>query len=163
MLELKGQENKKMRRKEKEIIEKSAIEAIIYKSSVCRLGLSDGNTPYVVPLCFGYQGHTIYVHGSLKGKKIDIIQNNENVCFEFDINTETVKAENACDWGMKYQSVIGFGKASFLKNLDEKQKALSIIMRQYSDRAFQFPEKVINGTAVIKIEIDSMTGKQSGF
>lgn len=152
-----------MRRKEKEITEKSAIEAIIHKSVVCHLGLSDGNNPYIVPLCFGYQDRTIYVHGSLKGKKNDIIQKNQNVCFEFDINTEILEAENACDWGMKYQSVIGFGKASFLKDLDEKRKALNIIMSQYSDQPFQFPENALNGTAVIKIEIASMTGKQSGF
>lgn len=152
-----------MRRKEKEITEKSAIEAIIHKSVVCHLGLSDGNNPYIVPLCFGYQDRTIYVHGSLKGKKNDIIQKNQNVCFEFDINTEILEAENACDWGMKYQSVIGFGKASFLKDPDEKRKALNIIMSQYSDQPFQFPENALNGTAVIKIEIASMTGKQSGF
>jgi len=152
-----------MRRKEKEIIEKSEIEAVIQNSIVCRLGLCDNNIPYIVPLCFGYKDNTIYVHGSLKGRKTDIIQKNHNVCFEFDINTEIVKGENACKWGMKYKSVIGFGKALLLKETDDKQKALKIIMNQYSDSLFDFPEKSINRTAVIKIEIESMTGKQSGF
>ncbi len=150
-----------MRRKEKEIMKKSEIEAVIKKSLVCRLGLSDNNTPYIVPLCFGYKDNTLYVHGSLKGRKIDMIQKNQNVCFEFDIDTQIVEDENACKWAMKYRSVIGFGKALFLKEPDEKQKALEIIMDQYSDRSFKFPEKSINGTAVIKIEIESMTGKQS--
>jgi len=152
-----------MRRKEKEITEKDEIEAVIHKAIVCRLGLSDGNIPYIVPMCFGYKDNTIYVHGSLKGKKIDILQKNQNVCFEFDINAEIVKGENACDWGMKYKSVIGFGKALFLKEPDDKQKALDIIMNQYSDRPSQFSEKVIDRTTVIKIEIESMTGKQSGL
>lgn len=74
-----------MRRKEKEITEQSAIEAVIHKSLVCRLGLSDGNIPYIVPVCFGYQGRTIYTHGSLKGKKNDILLKNQNICFEFDM------------------------------------------------------------------------------
>jgi nitroimidazol reductase NimA-like FMN-containing flavoprotein (pyridoxamine 5'-phosphate oxidase superfamily) len=64
---------------------------------------------------------------------------------------------------MKYQGVVGFGKASFIDDLEHKRKALNIIMNQYSDRQFQFSENAINGTAVIKIEITSMTGKQSGF
>ncbi len=152
-----------MRKKEKEITEKTAIEAVIRKSLVCRLGLSDCNTPYIVPVCFGYQDRTIYVHGSSEGKKIDILKKNQKVCFEFDINARIVKAENGCDWDVKYQSVIGFGKASFLEGLDEKRKALDTIMNQYSDKPFQFPENVLNGTTVIKIEIASMTGKQSGF
>jgi nitroimidazol reductase NimA-like FMN-containing flavoprotein (pyridoxamine 5'-phosphate oxidase superfamily) len=152
-----------MRRKEKEITKRSEIESVIHKSLVCRVGLSDNNIPYVVPLCFGYQDNTIYVHGSLKGKKMNMLQKNQNVCFEFDINNEIVEAENACEWSMKYQSVIGFGKASFLGDPEHKRKALNIIMNQYSDSPFQFPENAINGTAVIKIEITSMTGKQSGF
>ncbi|MEA2059805.1 MAG: pyridoxamine 5'-phosphate oxidase family protein [Thermodesulfobacteriota bacterium] len=152
-----------MRRKEKEITEKSEIEAVIRKSSVCHVGMSSDNIPYIVPLCFGYKGNAIYVHGSLKGRKIDILQKNQNVCFEFDINAEAVKADTACEWSMKYQSVVGFGKAVFLDVLEQKRKALNIIMNQYSDEPFQFSEKKINGTAVIKIEIESMTGKQSGF
>lgn len=152
-----------MRKKEKEITEKTAIEAVIRKSLVCRLGLSDGNTPYIVPVCFGYRDCTIYVHGSLKGKKIDILKNNPKVCFEFDIIAQIVEAENACNWDIKYQSVIGYGRASFIEGLDEKRKALDAIMNQYSDKPFQFPENVLNRTSVIKIEIASMTGKQSGF
>jgi len=150
-----------MRRKEKEITEASAIEAIIKKSLVCRLALSDENSPYIVPLCFGYRDRVLYFHGSLKGKKIDIIRKNQNICFEFDINTEIVKAEDACHWSMKYKSVIGFGKAVLLEDLDEKRKALNIIMSQYSNRTFQFNDATLKGTVVIKVEIESMTGKQS--
>jgi len=152
-----------MRKKEKEITEISEIEAVIQQATVCRIGMSDNNIPYIVPMCFGYQEYAIYVHGSLKGKKTDILQKNQNVCFEFDINTEVVEGEKACKWSMKYKSVIGFGKAIFLNELDDKRNALNIIMNQYSDSPFDFLEKAINGTSVIKIEIESMTGKQSGF
>jgi uncharacterized protein len=152
-----------MRRKEKEITKKTEIEAVINNALVCRLGLSDNNIPYIVPLCFGYEDDTIYVHGALKGHKIDILQKNQNVCFEFDINTEIVEAENACEWGMKYRSVIGLGKASFIDAPEDKRKALNIIMNQYSAEQFQFSENEINRTAVIKIEVTSITGKESGF
>lgn len=152
-----------MRKKEKEITEKSEIEAVIQKATVCRIGMSDNNIPYIVPMCFGYQEDAIYVHGPLKGKKTVILQKNQNVCFEFDINTEVVEGEKACKWSMKYKSVIGFGKAIFLNELDDKRNALNIIMNQYSDKPFDFLEKAISGTNVIKIEIESMTGKQSGF
>ncbi|MBW1857234.1 MAG: pyridoxamine 5'-phosphate oxidase family protein [Deltaproteobacteria bacterium] len=150
-----------MRKKEKEITEASAIEAIIKKSLVCRLALSDDNFPYIVPLCFGYRDRVLYFHGSLKGKKIDIIKKNQNICFEFDINTEIVKAEDACHWSMKYRSVIGFGKAVLLEDQEEKRKALNIIMSQYSNGTFEFNDAILKKTFVIKIEIESMTGQQS--
>ena len=152
-----------MRRKEKAITDKSEIEAVIHNSIVCRVGLSDDNIPYIVPLCFGYQNNTIYVHGSLEGKKINILRKNNNVCFEFDTDVEIVKGDNACDWGMKYQSVIGFGKAFFIDAPEQKRKALIIIMSQYSENIFQFQDSTIDKTSVIRIEITSMTGKRSGF
>ena len=150
-----------MRRSEKEITDKLAIGKIINASLVCRLALSDGNQPYIVPLCFGYQDRTLYFHSALEGKKIDILKKNNRTCFEFDVNSEIIKAEKACKWGMKYQSVIGFGKAVLVENIEEKQKALNIIMDHYSDRDFQFTDKAIGKIAVIKIEIEGMTGKYS--
>jgi nitroimidazol reductase NimA-like FMN-containing flavoprotein (pyridoxamine 5'-phosphate oxidase superfamily) len=152
-----------MRRKEKEITERSEIETVIRKSVVCRVGLSCDNIPYIVPMCFGYQDNAIYVHSSMEGSKIAILQKNNNVCFEFDGDTEIVQGDQACAWGMRYRSVIGFGSAYFLKEPEEKRKALEVIMAHYSDLSFEFPEKSINRTAVIKIAIQSMTGKKSGM
>ena len=152
-----------MRRKEKEISDQSGIDAIIKKAKVCKLGLVNGDKPYIVPLCFGYQDNTVYFHSSLKGLKIDCIQNNPNVCFEIDLIAETIESEEPCAFSMNYQSVIGFGKAVFIEELDEKRKALAVIMAQYSDKQFEFPENKVKATAVIKVEIESVTGKQSGF
>ncbi len=150
-----------MRRSEKEITDQSIMEAIINASLVCRLALSDGNQPYIVPLCFGYQNRTLYFHSAREGKKIDILKKNNRICFEFDANSEIIEADKACNWGMKYQSVIGFGRAVLVENIEEKQKALNIIMDHYSDRDFQFTDKAIGKIAVIKIEIQGMTGKHS--
>jgi nitroimidazol reductase NimA-like FMN-containing flavoprotein (pyridoxamine 5'-phosphate oxidase superfamily) len=150
-------------KQEKEIFKISAIEAIIKKALICRLGLSDGENPYIVPLSFGYQDKALYFHSAAKGKKIDIIRKNPRVCFEIDINSEIIKAEDACKWGMRYQSVIGYGKAVLLQSADEKRKALKIIMSQYSDRPHHFIEKKVQKAAVIKVEIEEMTGRQSGL
>jgi nitroimidazol reductase NimA-like FMN-containing flavoprotein (pyridoxamine 5'-phosphate oxidase superfamily) len=49
-----------MRRSEKEITERSAIDEIINRCLVCRLALSDGGIPYVIPMNFGYEGNTLY-------------------------------------------------------------------------------------------------------
>jgi nitroimidazol reductase NimA-like FMN-containing flavoprotein (pyridoxamine 5'-phosphate oxidase superfamily) len=123
----------------------------------------NGKKPYIVPLCFGYHDNSLYFHGAIKGLKIDLIRANPNVCFEFDTLTETIESENACDFSMKYQSVVGTGKAVLIEGLDKKCQALEIIKTQYSDKQFQYPENMVKATAVIKVEIESMTGKQSGF
>ena len=110
---------KEMRRKDKEINSTAAIEDVVRKSLVCRIALSDENRPYVVPLCFGYKDNTLYFHSSPEGRKIEILTKNNDVCFEFDVDHEVVQDNKACKWSMKYRSVIGFGKASFVENLEE--------------------------------------------
>jgi len=149
-----------VRRSEREIEDRSVIDKIIRQCLVCHLGLSDGEEPYVVPLCFGYDGEALYFHGAAEGKKIDILRRNRRVCFEFDIPKGMREAEQGCSWGMRYQSVIGFGVAEILSDHKTKKKALEIIMAQYSDKEYVFPEDVVKKTTVIKVVITRMTGKQ---
>ena len=152
-----------MRRKEKEIVDTKVIDEIIDSAQVCRLGLSDGNVPYIVPLCFGYKDRILYFHSAADGKKVETIKKNPNVCFEFEHNIEVLQAEEPCKWGMKYQSIIGYGKAVFIESLEEKKEALNIIMSQYTEDCFSFQDSHIQNTTVFKVIIDTMTGKQSGI
>jgi len=72
-----------------------------------------------------------------------------------------VKDKIGCKWGMEYKSVIGIGKAFFIEDLKEKEEALKIIMKQYSDETFDFNN--INNVVVVKIKIEAMTGKKSKY
>ena len=150
-----------MRRKEKEIAGIGEIESIICKSQVCRLGMVDEGLPYIVPLCFGYRNNMLYFHSAKEGRKIEILKRNNQVCFEFDIDTQIHADKTACAWGMNYRSVIGYGTATLINDPVEKRKALDIIMSQYTDGEFIYPDKNLNKALVIKVEISSMTGKKS--
>ncbi len=152
-----------MRRKDKEINDIVAIESIIRRASVCRLAMCQDGRPYMVPLCFGYKDRTLYFHSAEKGRKIEILRRNNNVCFEVDIDHQLMQADQACGWGMKYRSVMGFGRARLIEDAESKRQALDIIMQHYSDKAFEYPSEAIESTMIIKVEIDSMTGKSSGY
>lgn len=152
-----------MRRSDKEITDKKAIEDIISRSKVCKLAMCEKNIPYIVPLCFGFKDNTLYFHSALKGKKIDILKKNPNVCFEFEILTQVIQSAKACKYGMKYRSVIGFGTAGFITNEDLKRQALDVIMNQYADGSFIYEEASLKSVIIIKVEIHSMTGKQSSI
>lgn len=152
-----------MRREDKEIRDKKEIESIIEKATVCRIAFSENDVPYIVPLNFGYKDDCLYFHSAADGKKIDIIKQNNQVCFEVDIDQEVVKSETPCNWEMKYRSVIGFGKAFFVDRLSEKRRALNIIVEHYSGDPYEYSEDAINNVAIVKVEIESMTAKKSGY
>ncbi len=150
-----------MRRSDKEITDRKAIEDIILRSKVCKLAMCEENMPYIVPLCFGFKNNTLYFHSAPKGKKIEILKKNPNVCFEFEIFTQIIKSAKACKWGMRYRSVIGFGKAGFITDDDLKRQAFDIIMNQYADGSFIYEDALLKSVVIINVEIQSMTGKQS--
>ncbi|MBU0986996.1 MAG: pyridoxamine 5'-phosphate oxidase family protein [Proteobacteria bacterium] len=150
-----------MRRSDKEITDKKVIDDIISRSKVCKLAMCASNQPYLVPLCFGYKDNTLYFHSAPEGKKIDILKKNPNVCFEFEILTQVIQSARACKWGMKYRSVIGYGQASFITEQDLKRLAFDIIMNHYTDESFSYDEASLKTAIIIKVEIKSMTGKQS--
>ena len=150
-----------MRRSEKEITERAQIDAIIRHSQVCRLALSDQGQPYVVPLCFGYDGKALYFHCAPEGRKLDILRRNNKVCFEFDIVEGMIEADQGCKWGIRYQSVIGSGVAHLVEDPDDKQHALALVMGQYSSGTFSFPPETVGRSAVVRIDIESLAGKRN--
>ncbi len=151
-----------MRRHEKEIQNGAEIEAVIRKAEVCRLGLSVDNRAYIVPLNFGYQDGRLYFHTAPTGRKIEMIQQNRNVCFELESDCELVRAETPCDWTMKFRSVIGYGKTFLLTDRGEKRQALDIIMEHYSGQPGGYPDDLVDRLAIIRLDIEQMTGKRSG-
>ena len=150
-----------MRKKEKEIKDRSEVESVIQKAVVCRLAMSDNNVPYIVPLNFGFRDNCLYFHSSLEGKKLDIIKSNNIVCFEMDIDFELVKGEKACNFSAKYKSVIGMGRAFIIDDRDKKLEALEIIMDHYRAGPHEFMEKLVDKAAVVCVKVDELTGKRS--
>ncbi len=153
-----------MRRKDKEITDHSLIESILKEEPICRIALCDWEKPYLFPMAFGYQDGYLYLHSAREGKKIDLLRKNNQVCFEVESKVEVVPGEKPCDWGMRYYTVIGFGKAYFLEEPDQKKKALDIMMRKFTKESQnEYAETMLEKTEVIKIVIEEMTGKKSGY
>lgn len=151
-----------MRRKDKEIKDSNDIEAILKQAAVCRIAMCDDGVPYVVPMSFAYEDGCLHLHSACEGRKIDVLARNPTVCFELDLGQELVGNENPCKTSLKYRSVIGYGEAVFVEDREEKKRSLDAIMRHYSGKTYDYPEESLNQVAIIRIAIESMTGKQSG-
>lgn len=149
-----------MRRKDTEITDRNAIDGIIAQCKVCRIALCENDQPYVFPLNFGYDGKRLYFHSASDGKKIEIIKKNNRVGFEFDILHEIITAENPCEWGAKYESVVGTGTAEFIESQKEKAKALECILNQYGGSFNEFKDSSLSSVTVLRVNIVSISGKE---
>ncbi|MGB2828276.1 MAG: pyridoxamine 5'-phosphate oxidase family protein [Dehalococcoidales bacterium] len=151
-----------MRKKEKEITDPAEIEQIIKQARVCRLGLVDGSEPYVVPVCFGYENNAFYFHCAPEGRKLELIKNNNQVCVEIDTDVEITGAEKPCGWSTRYRSIIGVGRAHILEDEADKARGLTVLMRQFGEKGSTVAFEKADRTAVVRIDIENITGKKSG-
>jgi nitroimidazol reductase NimA-like FMN-containing flavoprotein (pyridoxamine 5'-phosphate oxidase superfamily) len=153
-----------MRRKDREINNISEIESIISRCDVCRIAFADNNTPYIVTLNFGYcpgEKSCFYFHCAPAGRKIEMIAKNNHVCFEMDTDHILTSGEKDCDWGMKFSSVVGYGKISIVNNNEERKKGLDCLMSHYSNRKeFTYDERIMYRTVILRLDIEDMTCKQ---
>ena len=67
----------------------------------------------------------------------------------------------ACHWTFSFQSVIGFGAILEIKDEEGKIQALNHIMKQYSNKNWSYPQKMLSKVRVWKLLIETISGKQS--
>ena len=151
-----------MRKAEKEVGLLSDMEDILRKSPVLRLAMIDGDRPYLVPLCFGYRDMALFFHCAREGRKIDILRKNPAVWFEATAKAEILPGNPACRFSVSFESVMGEGVAEILDNEAERRLGLDCIMAHYgASPPFEYDEKSLALTCVVKVRIESMTGKRS--
>jgi nitroimidazol reductase NimA-like FMN-containing flavoprotein (pyridoxamine 5'-phosphate oxidase superfamily) len=154
-----------VRRAEKEISDPAEVMALLKRASVLHLAMVDWEGwPYVIPVCFGVSGDKIFAHGAREGKKIEAIDSNHRVCFSAVLDAGIRPGDAACGWTMAFRSVVGFGDAMVLTGPEEMRPALDAIMAHYGGNGpWEYPDAALEKTAVIQIQILSMTGKTGGY
>jgi nitroimidazol reductase NimA-like FMN-containing flavoprotein (pyridoxamine 5'-phosphate oxidase superfamily) len=164
-----GMVARELRRKERAAT-KEEVDQILRTANVGRLGLSKNNQPYVVPLNFFYDetGH-IYVHSAESGMMIEFLISNPTVCFEVDEYIATIPDEFTCKFDAAYRSVIVFGTARILTDLEQRTNALKLIVAKYAGREHaealdtvmvdKYRSSLGSETTVIDMTIERVTGK----
>ena len=100
-------------------LDKKGVESLLSKIRFGHLGtVSREGKPYVVPVSYVYKDEVIYFHGSKKGRKVENIQGNPNVCFE----VLTQNPLDACARGSGWECSIIDGTAEEVVSTSEKIK-----------------------------------------
>lgn len=153
-----------MRRKDREVLDFNTIIGIIDECEILRIGLSDGDFPYIVPVNFAYtvEGTEIcfYIHGAMAGKKYEMLMNKPCCSFEMDIPLEMDCIVEMKDVTMRYKSVMGKCKVEFLDD-EEKQFVIdNVIMARYEEtKNFDYNREAVKRTAVAKLTVLEMSAK----
>jgi uncharacterized protein len=144
----------------------SEMEDIIRKCKYCSLAMTDAEgKPYVVHMNFGYKEGVVYLHSAPEGLKIHILHQNPEVCIAFSTD-HLLRWQNidvACSYSMKYRSVHVFGQVEFIDDIELKEKAMNIIMGQYTDEDYHYSEPALRNVCVFKVEARETNGRAYGY
>ncbi|MCR8844444.1 pyridoxamine 5'-phosphate oxidase family protein [Paenibacillus sp. SC116] len=120
-----------VRYKSRECQEQEKIERFLQQSRIGYLGLADGNLPYVVPLNYVWMEGKLYFHGAGDGRRNHVMNENPQVCFtvceEYGTITDPVPAKT----DTAYMSVMIFGRAEPLTDVDEATQVLQELINKY--------------------------------
>ncbi len=152
-----------MTKREREVTDIHEIQAILDTCKYLHLGLVDGDEPYVVPMNYGYvlddRDLTLYLHGANQGYKLDVMRQNPKTFFQMDCEIEPFEGEKACQYGITYKSIMGRGLAEIVDDVEEKKKALAILMKTQTGKDFTFDDRMVSIVSVIKIHASEYTAK----
>ncbi len=148
-----------MRRSDREIRDRGAIDRVLHAAVVCHLALCDGERPYVIPMSYGYDGERLYFHCAPDGRKLDVIRRNPNACFAVEIGIEVTARDAACSWGVHFQSVIGSGRLSIVADPEEKRRGLAALMAHHGGSSGGIPDDAIRSVCVLRLDVDEVSGK----
>ena len=155
-----------MRRKDREVKDFDAIVRIIDRCSIVRIGLADGDFPYIVPLNFAYTAADgcicLYIHGAMAGRKFEMLTKNPFCSFEMDVDCGIRLIPEKRDVTTKYMSVMGRARAVLLEG-EERQRAVDEILmaRDERTRDFDYKREMVPHTAVFRLEVLEISGKSN--
>jgi uncharacterized protein len=153
-----------MRRADKEITDRKLMEDVLQKAEIIRLAMVDDGEPYLVAMNFAYVDGALYMHSAREGRKIDALKKNNKIAFQTDFDAKILLKTEASSCTTQYTSVFGTGRAVLVEDRAEVIKAMDAIMIKHAGKAgYEYPEKALAMMLVIRVDIETMTGKKSGY
>jgi nitroimidazol reductase NimA-like FMN-containing flavoprotein (pyridoxamine 5'-phosphate oxidase superfamily) len=151
--------------REKASYDKGTVHAILDAGLVAHVALVQDGEPVVVPMLYGRDGETLYLHGARKARVIRLLENTGRACVNVTLLDGLVFARSAFASSMNYRSVTVFGKARLVDELDDKKRALHVISEHVMPgRRAELRlshENELKMTGVIAIDIDAASAKVS--
>ncbi len=154
-----------MRRKDRSLTREETI-AVLSDGRIAQVAFVDNGQAYIVSMNYGFAPDSgpirLYFHSAVSGRKIDCLRQNPEVCFTVALPDAEVYGEGsqACTYGLKYRSVVGYGRLRIVTDETERISGLNLLMRQCTGTSeWTYDAKTLRNTTVSCIEVRSISGK----
>jgi nitroimidazol reductase NimA-like FMN-containing flavoprotein (pyridoxamine 5'-phosphate oxidase superfamily) len=161
----KTKQNKVRQLREKGLYDKATVHRILDEGLVAHVAFVQDGSPVVVPMIYGREGETVYLHGARKARVIRMLEGTEQACLNVTLLDGLVVARSTFNSSMNYRSVTVFGRPRLLQDTEEKLHGMKVISEHTMPgrwaEARDSHEREIKMAGVITMEIDSASAKVS--
>ena len=158
-----------MRLAKREVTETEALRQILEDCDVVRLGLTDEDGMFIVPVNFGYELSEengarklqLYIHSAKEGRKAEAFVKHPVAVLEMDCGHEVITGEYTCSYSYAYRSIMGTGSVREVTAQEEKIHGLTLLMKHTDPEAsVDFLPEMLERVGVYCIDVLEFTGKK---
>lgn len=160
-----SKQNKVRQLREKAAYDHETVHGVLDAGLVAHVAFIQDGEPVVVPMLYGREGETLFLHGARKARVIRLLEGAETTCANVTLLDGLVYARSAFESSMNYRSATVFGKARLVEGNDDKLHALRVISEctmpgRWSEVRDSLDNE-IKMTGVIALTIESASAKIS--
>jgi nitroimidazol reductase NimA-like FMN-containing flavoprotein (pyridoxamine 5'-phosphate oxidase superfamily) len=160
-----NKENKVRQLREKAAYDRSTVYGIMDAGLVAHVAFIQDESPVVVPMIYGREGETIFLHGARKARVIRMLEQTPRACLNVTLVDGIVFARSAFNSSMNYRSVTVFGRPRLVEDNARKLHGMKVISEHVMpgrwDELRDPLEREVKMTGVIELRIESASAKIS--
>lgn len=151
------------RHSERGSYERETAYAILDEALVAHVAVDTGDGAMVIPMTYARVGDRLLLHGAVASRWLSSFEAGRDICVCVTLLDGLVLARSAFSHSMNYRSVVAFGTATLVTDIDEKMAAFKALtdhlMPGRWDDTRQPDEKEIGATTVLCMPIDEASVK----
>lgn len=160
-----SKQNKVRQLREKASYDRDTVHGILDSAMLAHVAFVQDNQPVVVPMLYGRDGETIFLHGARKSRVIRLLESTGTACLNVTLVDALVFARSAFNSSMNYRSATVFGSARLIDGSGEKLQALRVISESTMpgrwDELREPFQNEVKKTGIIALDIESASAKVS--
>jgi len=158
-------QNKVRQLDEKARYDRETVHVLLDAGLVAHVAFVQDGQPVVVPMIYGREGETVFLHGARKARVIRLLEQTERACLNVTLLDALVLARSSFNSSMNYRSVTVFGRPRLLESEEVKLHAMRVISEHTMpgrwDELRAPHDREVKMTGVIALEIESGSAKIS--
>ena len=160
-----SKKNKVRQLREKAAYDKETVHGILDAALVATVAFVQDGAPVVVPMIYGRENETIYLHGARKARVIRLLGQNDSACMNVTLLDGIVFARSTFNSSMNYRSATVFGTPRLIDGHEDKLHAMRVISEHTMpgrwDEVRDSQEREVKMTGVIALDIETASAKVS--